>query len=208
MKPEKIAIVGAGGFGREVFELLDRARFLPVGFIDRTAPGDPTLPAPVLGNDDLISELMPRAIASCLCVALGNPRHRRRVSDLARAHGIKQPAIIHSLSLILASTAVGDGVVIFPGVIVTSNCRIGRGALLNSGATLGHDVDVGEYANIGPGVHLAGHVKIGAGAVIGIGASVRENIRIGDGAVIGAGSVVVKDVEPGVTAYGVPARAR
>jgi acetyltransferase-like isoleucine patch superfamily enzyme len=41
---------------------------------------------------------------------------------------------------------------------------------------------------------------------VGAGAVIRQGIQIGDGAVVGAGAVVVKDVPPGVTVVGVPAR--
>jgi acetyltransferase-like isoleucine patch superfamily enzyme len=44
------------------------------------------------------------------------------------------------------------------------------------------------------------------GAAIGAGATLLSGIRIGGGATVGAGSVVTRDVEPGSTVMGIPAR--
>jgi serine O-acetyltransferase len=50
------------------------------------------------------------------------------------------------------------------------------------------------------------HPKIGKGVLLGAGAKVLGAIRIGDYAKVASGSVVLKDVPPGCTAAGVPAR--
>ena len=41
---------------------------------------------------------------------------------------------------------------------------------------------------------------------IGVGASIKPGVRLGEGAVVGVGAAVVKDVEPGTTVVGVPAK--
>ena len=57
-----------------------------------------------------------------------------------------------------------------------------------------------------PGAHISGNVSLGHGVMIGTGAAVIQGCTVGDWAVIGAGAVVIRDVEPGVTVVGVPAR--
>ena len=54
----------------------------------------------------------------------------------------------------------------------------------------------------------ARRVFIGHDTWIGHGATILPGVTIGDGAVIGAGSVVTRDVAPGVTVAGNPARPR
>jgi maltose O-acetyltransferase len=51
-------------------------------------------------------------------------------------------------------------------------------------------------------------VRIGSDVWIGGGAIILPGVTIGDGAVIGAGSVVTRDVDPGQTVMGNPARPR
>jgi acetyltransferase EpsM len=41
---------------------------------------------------------------------------------------------------------------------------------------------------------------------IGVGASIRPGVRLGKGSVVGVGAAVVKDVDPGDTVVGVPAK--
>ena len=51
-------------------------------------------------------------------------------------------------------------------------------------------------------------MRIGSDVWIGGGAIILPGVTIGDGAVIGAGSVVTRDVAPGVTVTGNPARPK
>jgi UDP-N-acetylglucosamine acyltransferase len=71
---------------------------------------------------------------------------------------------------------------------------------------LGHDVVVGEDVEIATGAVIGGGAWIGNGARIGLNATVLPRQVIGAGARVGAGAVVTKDVPPGVTVAGNPAR--
>jgi serine O-acetyltransferase len=95
-------------------------------------------------------------------------------------------------------------------------CRIGRGVFIDhgTGIVLGETAVVGDDVSMLHGVTLGGtgaergdrHPKLGRGVLLGAGAKVLGNIRIGDYAKVASGSVVLKDVPPGCTAAGVPAR--
>ena len=58
------------------------------------------------------------------------------------------------------------------------------------------------------GLEFGRPVRIGSDVWIGGGAIILPGVTVGDGAVIGAGSVVTRDVEPGQTVTGNPARPR
>ncbi len=82
------------------------------------------------------------------------------------------------------------------GVVIGETAQIGDDCTLYHGVTLG-----GTTWNKGKR-----HPTLGNGVIIGAGAKVLGPINVGDGAKIGSNAVVVKDVPPGATAVGIPAR--
>jgi acetyltransferase-like isoleucine patch superfamily enzyme len=106
---------------------------------------------------------------------------------------------------------VGRGSVITVGNILNVNVRLGQHVHVNLDCTIGHDAVLEDYATLAPGVHVSGWVFIKEGAYIGTGAVIINGtedkpLEIGAYAVVGAGAVVTKDVPPGVTVVGVPAK--
>jgi acetyltransferase-like isoleucine patch superfamily enzyme len=96
-------------------------------------------------------------------------------------------------------------------VTLTSNIRIGRAFHANIYSYVAHDCVIGDYVTFAPGVKCNGNVRIEDHAYIGTGAILRQGspekpLTIGKGAVVGMGAVVTKDVAPGVTVVGNPAR--
>ncbi len=97
--------------------------------------------------------------------------------------------------------------------------KIGRNFFIDHGFTvIGETADIGDDVTIYQCVTLGGtnpadgvpgkrHPTIGNGVIIGSGAQVLGPILVGDGARIGANSVVTKDVLPGATMVGIPARS-
>jgi acetyltransferase-like isoleucine patch superfamily enzyme len=129
----------------------------------------------------------------------------------------------------LYGCAIGDGSRVGPfveiqrGVTVGARCKIQShtflctGVELEDGVFVGHGVmfindkhpratnGAGELARDGDW-ELA-PTTVERGASIGSGAVVLGGVRIGAGALVGAGAVVTRDVSPGATVVGSPARS-
>ena len=100
----------------------------------------------------------------------------------------------------------GRGVIVCVGAIITVNVTIGDFSQLNFGCTLGHESQIGRGCLINPGANISGGVILEDGVLVGTGAQVLQYLRIGREAIVGAGAVVTRDVPPGITVVGVPAR--
>jgi serine O-acetyltransferase len=102
------------------------------------------------------------------------------------------------------------GIEIHPGATIGRRVFIDHGM----GVVIGETAEIGDDSTLYHGVTLGGtswnkgkrHPTLGRNVVIGAGAKILGPILIGDGAKVGSNAVVVRDVPPGSTAVGIPAR--
>lgn len=111
------------------------------------------------------------------------------------------PRLAHGLAMSIAQISIGDEVVIESGVCIAhGQVVIGGLTRIGTGALITPFVSIGLLAGNFKGPTLERGVRVGTGARI------LGPLRIGEGAEIGANAVVTRDVEPGATVVGVPAR--
>lgn len=211
MSLRNIAIVGAGGLGKEIAVLIHQINqkeltWNVVGFYDDTyVVGKRIATHLVLGK---VAELNKVDYPLDVVIAIGDPAIKSAVVSKIKNHRLTFPALIHP------DTTIGSGVQLGIGSIITAGCRLtidihlGEHVLVNLNTTIGHDVAVGNYSSIMPGAHLSGHVQLGTCVMIGTGASILQNIKIGDNAKVGACALVTSNVQADTTVIGIPARQK
>ncbi len=160
----------------------------------------------MLGPISSLPEIRSKLSVEGCIVAVGDNEPRRRLSESARSMGVPLVNAVHPSAFVDPAVKLGEGIVIAPGAVVVGGTRIADGAVVNPGAVLDHDNVLEEWVSVSPGVHTGGRVHICRDAFLGVGAAVLPDLRIGAGATVGAGAVVIRDVAPGDTVVGVPAR--
>lgn len=202
-----IYIFGAGGHAAVVRDLVaaTNPQHRIAGYVVR----DSELESPSLSCRPLLAEdaffLNPSGIAA-LGIGDNLAREQVLIRCLEVSASISMPCIIHPSSVIVPSATLRYGSVVMPGALIQSEARIGCGVVINSGVIIEHNCVIDDYVLIGSGSVLGGGVTVGYRSLIGVGCVVKPGVTIGADAVIGAGSVVIKDVEPGATVAGVPAK--
>lgn len=205
-----IAILGAGGFAREVWWLIEeinteRPEWNVIGYIDDNAAlrGTSLCDVPVLGD---FSWLEAQRYRPHVISGVGSNSARRTFASRAAALELPFATLIHPTARRSRFVEIGSGTVICAGNILTTQVRMGSHVNLNLNCTIGHDVVIEDFCNLSPGINVSGYVHLEQGVDIGTNAALLPGKRVGRGSVIGAGAVVSSDIPPFSVAVGVPAK--
>ena len=158
------AVIGAGGFGREVMPLLQAqlagredgphdVRFVIEGDIEAETT---TNHLPVCSFADFLALPGERFFN----IAIADSMQRARIAGLAVAAGAKPLSIRASTALDLCTNVMGDGAIICPFAMLTSNVELGRYVHLNIYAYVAHDCRIGDFVTFAPAVKCNGNVHI------------------------------------------------
>lgn len=206
MTAQAILVLGAGGHGKAVLDLLlAHPGWRPAAVLDAAPRTTALLGVPLRGDETLLPLLAQEGIAAAH-PAIGDNAQRLAAAARLAAAGFALPALVHPAALIGHGARLAEGALVMARAVIGAEAEVGRLALVNTGAIVEHDCVLGEAAHVAPGAVLAGGVRIGAGALIGAGAVIRPGVAVGAGAVVAAGAAVVADVAPGAAVGGVPAR--
>lgn len=211
---KKIAIIGAGGFAREVKWLINEInRSNPVYECIGYLVSDLTKLTQLDSKDEVLGDLSwiskNKNSVNCFAMGIGTPGPKLKVSGILKnLHpDIEWPSLIHPSAIFdKPSCLVEEGVVIGAGVIGTVNITFEAFAMVNLLCTIGHESRIGRGSVLNPTVNISGGVTIGKGTLIGTGAQVLQYLTVGENAIVGGGAVVTKNVEPGITVVGMPAK--
>lgn len=200
---EEVIIIGAGGQGKVVADIIRLSGDKVIGFLD----DNPNLKgnfagAPVLGR---VEEYKWFPDVQYI-IAIGNAAARETIAS--RLPGVRWHRAVHPSAVISSlDTQVGEGTVVMAQAVINPGAVIGKHCIINSGAIVEHDNVIEDFAHISVGAKLGGNVHIGKRTWIGIGGVVRNNLSVCGDCVIGAGGVVVKGINKAGVYIGVPAKS-
>ncbi|MGC8866333.1 MAG: serine acetyltransferase [Bacteroidales bacterium] len=208
----KLAIYGAGGFGKEVAAMVNYINKLNptwefIGFFDDSVPQGKLIShlGPVLGNLDTLNRWSEDL---SVVFAIGNPVVLKKLIESIYNPRIEFPNLFHP-DVYFAdplSFKAGKGNLAVRGVSFSVDVEIGDFNQFNSFSALAHDVKVGSYNVFMPLSRISGEVRIGDANYFGIGSVVLQTVIIGHQTRIGAGSYVLRSTEDNHLYFGNPAK--
>lgn len=204
-------VYGAGGAGRGILPLLRRKA--------KTANAnlvfiDDALPNRIINGHNVLTwrEFLDiPAKGRRACLAVSHPAIRSELAKKCTAADVQLLSAIAENVTIMDEVVIGEGACLSPFVTVGPNTQIGKFFHANLYSYVEHDCIVGDFVTFAPGAKCNGSIVIEDQVYVGSGAIIKQGARdrplvIGAKAIIGMGAIVTKDVAPGATVIGNPAR--
>jgi sugar O-acyltransferase (sialic acid O-acetyltransferase NeuD family) len=199
---KKYAIVGAGGFAREVRASMNLSKSEFSYFVDDEYYDSIPDKTNILPLSNLIKNINKYHVL----VAIGDPRIREVMVNKLPISTIFFSHISDSAIIMDDNIEIGVGTFIGAGTIVTTNCKIGNHCQLNIQTTIGHDTILGDYVTTAPSVNVSGNCIIGKAVYFGTKAVVKQQVSICEYTIIGMNAGVVKNIDKCGTYVGTPAK--
>lgn len=208
---KKIAIYGAGGFGREIASIINSINIVNptwelIGFFDDgVSIGECNRYGSVLGG---LNELNKWKEDLNVVLAIASPAIVKKIVDSIVNTRISFPNIISPTVLFFDkdSLKIGKGNVICHNCRLSCDVEVGNFNLMNGGVSLGHDVKLGNFNVMQPETRISGETKIGNSNFFGVRSLVLQGLTIGDNTRIGTGSTIIRKTKDGMTYFGNPAK--
>lgn len=154
---EKLIIVGAGGFGKLLAELvIAEDLFQLLGFVDSNVQLGKSIfldykviaTSPEQINDPTVGFI----------VAIGNNEVRK--SYFEKYSEIKYLKLISKNARIMNSADLGNGAIVMSNVVINSNVQIGKGSIIDTGSIIDHDSQIGAYSHLQIGTLVGSNTEV------------------------------------------------
>lgn len=206
-------LVGTGGFAREVMPLVveqlqSLAPIVRCVFVGEESRESCLDGYPVMDRRSFL-DLKGKKFFN---VAIADSRLRQQLAeDLIESDCEPLSILAPTVRIVGRAVDIGVGAILCDYTVITNHVQIGSFFHANLFSYVAHDCEIGNFVTFAPRVSCNGCVRIGDHAYLGTGAAIRNGqlaskVLIGERAVIGMHSNVLKNVPPGTTVVGNPAR--
>lgn len=191
----RIALIGAGGFAKEVYEIAVLCGHEVIGTFSENSGRIYDLPD-LGGLGDLSNKTY---LFDGLAIAIGLNsiqmlEKRALILKNLLSQNFNLVNLISPYSRVHQSLVLGSGVYIHHDVVISCDVCIGNGVIVNTSAKIGHDSTIGDNVSVGSGVFIGGNTHISSNVLIGAMSAIKDNVSLGSNVVVGMGSIVMKSI--------------
>ena len=202
-------IAGAGGFAKEVYEVLNqqnRSEETAI-YVDIPLEQINFLPnIPILSSTTELEAHFEKYGSDCV-IGIGNPLKRFEFTNrILKLGGTFTNVISDNAEIGSIDVNIAEGTIILGGVRMSNSVTLGKGCIVYYNAIITHDCTVGDFVEISPAATLLGNVTVGHFCQLGANSTILPGVTLGSNVVVGAGAVVTKDVPDNTVVAGVPAK--
>ena len=204
---KNLVIIGAGSFGREVYNLALECSecgsvYIVKGFIDNVYDiveydGYP----PILSR---IDDYIPMEDDVFVC-AIGDVIWKKKYVQLILNKGGNFITLIHPQAHISKNVKLGIGCIVCCQSFISCDVNIGNHTTIQPHVIVGHDCRIGDMCQINSNTSIGGFVTIENDVTLHTSVTLLPKSKIHANAIVGAGSVVLRSVKANTTVFGNPA---
>ena len=208
-KLEAVVLIGSGGHALVVLDILEAMGLYEViGVTTNDQEMKGFYGYPVLGTDDDLPRLLKDGVRLA-AIGIGGFKDnqlRKKIYGKLKTLGFQIVTAIHPSAVIARDVKIGEGSVVFAGVVLNPRVQIGCNVVVATCSTVDHETRVEDHVLISAGVTVGAYAIVEEEALLAIGCTVVSRKKVGKNALVAAGAVVVKNVVPNTAVIGVPAR--
>lgn len=204
-----LIIIGAGGLGRQMYTWAKECpgyneEFDIKGFLDDNINALNGFD----GYPSVLSKIDSYAISEedVFALAIGDNGNRKKCIANIKNKGGNFLTLIHPSSYVYCKDNIGEGSFVTPLASIGVDVHIGDFCIIQGGAMIGHDAVIGNNVRIDCNVVCVGGIHIENDVCIHTSAVINHGVTVGEGATVGAMSFVIRNVKPGTTVFGCPAK--
>jgi UDP-perosamine 4-acetyltransferase len=209
---KNIIVIGSGGHAKVVIDIIHRMKDCRIlGITSDSLKKDLFFCGyPVLGGDDSLKSFV-KEKNFFVAMGLGGFKDnllRTRVFNYIKILGMNFINVIHYSAIISDTVQLGEGVTIFPGVVINTDVKIGNNVIVATASSIDHETVIEDNVLISAGVIVGAYATIKSGALLALGSKVVSGVTIGSNSLVAAGAVVVNNIESNEKVFGIPAKAK
>lgn len=205
---KNLIIIGARGFGREVYSLALQCddynkNYVMKGFLDDKSDalvGFENYPEII--SDVESYEIQEDDVFTC---ALGSVNWKKHYCEIILSKGGTFINLIHPTTIINLNLKMGIGLIVLMHSNISNDCSIGDFVTLQGFVSIGHDAVIRDWCHINAYSFMGGFVILEEEVCLNTRATILPNVIVRKGATVGAASLVIKNVKTSTTVFGVPA---